>query len=81
MADDEKQLQRLQVANMRPDDSGRGLARLPQSMMNALGLSEGDVVELTGKRSTPARAVLSYPEDEGLNIIRLDGLQRAWANI
>jgi transitional endoplasmic reticulum ATPase len=81
MADEEKEPNRLQVANMRPDDSGRGLARLPRSMMNALGLAEGDVVELVGKRSTPARAVLPYPEDEGLDIIRLDGLQRANAEI
>ena len=81
MADEEKQPTRLQVANMRPDDSGRGLARLPRTVMNALGLNEGDVVELTGKRSTPARAVLPYPEDEGLDIIRLDGLQRANAEI
>ncbi|HEY1145893.1 MAG TPA: CDC48 family AAA ATPase, partial [Allosphingosinicella sp.] len=76
MADEEPSANRLQVANMRPDDSGRGLARLPRAMMNALGLSEGDVIELEGKRSTPARAVYPYPEDEGLNIIRLDGLQR-----
>ena len=81
MADEEREPRRLQVANMRPDDSGRGLARLPRAMMTALALSEGDVVELTGKRSTPARAVLSYPEDEGLDIIRLDGLQRANAEI
>src|SRR3546814_9839257 len=45
--------------------------------MNALGLAEGDVVEIVGRRSTPARAVLSYAEDEGLDILRLDGLQRA----
>ena len=81
MADDEGAPRKLQVANMRPEDSGRGVARLPRSIMNALGLREGDVVELIGKRSTPARAVLSYPEDEGLDIIRLDGLQRANAEI
>jgi transitional endoplasmic reticulum ATPase len=81
MADDERGPTRLQVANMRPDDSGRGIARLPRSAMNALGISEGDVVELVGKRSTPARAVSPYPEDEGLGIIRLDGLQRANAEI
>ena len=50
-------------------------------MMKELGLAEGDVVELIGKRSTPARAVGPYPEDEGLEIIRLDGLQRANAEI
>jgi transitional endoplasmic reticulum ATPase len=81
MADEEKAPKRLQVAHMRPDDSGRGIARLPRAMMNELGLSEGDVIELIGKRSTPARAVAPYPEDEGLDIIRLDGLQRANAEI
>lgn len=81
MADVEQKPKRLQVATMRPEDSGRGLARLPRALMNEMGLSEGDVIEITGKRSTPARAVLSYPEDEGLDIIRLDGLQRANAEI
>ena len=81
MADEEKPVRRLQVANMRPGDSGRGIARLPRAIMDELGLSEGDVIELAGKRTTPARAVLPYPEDEGLDIIRLDGLQRANAEI
>jgi transitional endoplasmic reticulum ATPase len=81
MADEERQPTRLQVATMRPDDSGRGLARLPRRLMAELGLGEGDVVEITGKRGTPARAVAPYPEDEGLDIIRLDGLQRANAEI
>jgi len=81
MADVEAVPHRLQVANARPDDSGRGLARIPRTMMNALGLTEGDVVEIIGKRSTPARAVLPYPEDEGLDILRLDGLQRANAGV
>jgi transitional endoplasmic reticulum ATPase len=81
MADEERAPTRLQVANMRPDDSGRGIARLPRVVMTALGLKEGDVIELIGKRTTPARAVHPYPEDEGLSIIRLDGLQRANAEI
>jgi transitional endoplasmic reticulum ATPase len=81
MADEEKQPTRLQVATMRPEDSGRGLARLPRRLMAALELAEGDVIEITGKRGTPARAVGPYPEDEGLDIVRLDGLQRANAEI
>src|SRR3546814_8605944 len=81
MADEEREPARLQVANRRPDDGGRVRARWPRTMMNALGPGEGDVIELIGKRSTPARAILPYPEDEGLNIIRLDGLQRANAEI
>ena len=81
MADEEKQPTRLQVATMRPEDSGRGLARLPRRLMAQLALAEGDVIEVAGKRATPARAVAPYPEDEGLDIIRLDGLQRANAEI
>jgi transitional endoplasmic reticulum ATPase len=81
MADEERKPRRLQVATMRPDDSGRGIARLPRALMTEMGLAEGDVIELVGKRTTPARAVGPYPEDEGLEIIRLDGLQRANAEI
>ena len=81
MADSENPVRRLQVANSRPDDSGRGLARMSRSVMTSLGLLEGDVLEIVGKRSTPARAVLSYSEDEGLEILRLDGLQRANAGV
>ncbi|WP_454885962.1 CDC48 family AAA ATPase [Sphingomonas oryzagri] len=78
---DQTNTARLQVANARPDDSGHGLARLPRGAMQALGVVEGDVVEIVGKRSTPARAVQPYPEDEGLDILRLDGLQRANAGV
>jgi transitional endoplasmic reticulum ATPase len=81
MADEERQPTRLQVATMRPEDSGRGLARLPRRIMEQLALAEGDVIEIAGKRTTPARAVGPYPEDEGLDIVRLDGLQRANAEI
>lgn len=68
---------RLQVANAKPEDSGRGVARLPRSYMKSLGIMQGDVIQIQGKRLTAARAVDPYPEDEGLEIIRLDGLQRA----
>jgi transitional endoplasmic reticulum ATPase len=81
MADEERKPRRLQVATMRPEDSGRGIVRLPRNLMTELAIAEGDVVELVGKRSTPARAVGNYSEDEGLAIIRLDGLQRANAEI
>jgi len=72
---------RLQVANARLEDSGRGLARLSRENLNRLGLVEGDVIEIVGKRATPSRAVLPYPEDEGLELIRIDGLQRANAGV
>jgi transitional endoplasmic reticulum ATPase len=72
---------KVQVASLPPADSGRGFARLPDSLMEDLGLSEGDVIEIVGKRSTAARAIRPYGEDEGIDIIRLDGLQRANAGV
>ncbi|HJP69508.1 MAG TPA: CDC48 family AAA ATPase [Sphingomicrobium sp.] len=72
---------RVQVASLPPADSGRGFARLPDRLMDELGLNEGDVIEILGKRSTAARAIRPYGEDEGIDIIRLDGLQRANAGV
>ncbi|WP_151953960.1 CDC48 family AAA ATPase [Sphingomonas sp. EC-HK361] len=81
MADSDVQMRKLQVANARPEDSGRGIAHLPREVMRALNLDEGDVVEIAGKKSTPARVVGPYADDEGLEIIRIDGLQRANAGV
>src|SRR5437763_10951511 len=72
---------KVQVASLPPADSGRGFARLPDRIMDELGLNEGDVIEIAGKRSTAARAIRPYGEDEGIDIIRLDGLQRANAGV
>ena len=67
---------RLQVAAARQEESGRGVARLPRSAFQALGITEGDVVEIAGKRSTAAIAMAAYDEDQSLDVVRLDGLQR-----
>ncbi|HEU5481474.1 MAG TPA: AAA family ATPase, partial [Sphingomicrobium sp.] len=72
---------RLQVASLPAGDSGRGIARVPSTVMEQLGLNEGDAIEISGKRSTAARAIRPYKEDEGLDIIRLDGLSRANAGV
>ena len=67
---------RLQVAAARQDESGQGIARLPRSAFQKLGVTEGDVVEIIGKRSTVAIAMPAYDEDQSLDVVRLDGLQR-----
>src|SRR5213076_2569492 len=72
---------KVQVASLPPADSGRGFARLPDKLRADLGLNEGDVIEIVGKRSTAARAIRPYGEDEGIDIVRLDGLQRANAGV
>ena len=78
---DRAKSRKVQVASLPPGDSGRGFARLPETLMTALGVREGDVIEIVGKRSTAALAVRPYGEDEGIDIIRLDGLQRANAGV
>jgi transitional endoplasmic reticulum ATPase len=72
---------KLQVANAKPEDSGGSLARLSRAFMAANGILQGDVVQLTGKRMTAAIAVDPYTEDDGLELVRLDGLQRANAGV
>lgn len=67
---------RLQVAAARQEESGRGIARMPRSAFQALGITEGDPVEIEGKRVTAAIAFPAYDEDQTLEVIRLDGLQR-----
>jgi len=81
MSGSDDQVLTLQVANMRPQDAGASIARLSTTAMARLGIREGELVELVGKRHTGALAVRPYPDDEGLNIIRLDGLQRVNAGI
>ncbi len=81
MADNEEGSVRLQVASARPEDAGRGIARMDQRVMTRIGVREGDPVEIIGHRHTTAIAVRPAPEDEGLELIRLDGLQRANAGV
>ncbi len=80
MADDETATEekqaRLQVAAARQEESGQGIARMPRSAFQLLGITEGDVVEITGKRTTVAVAMATYDEDQSLDVVRLDGLQR-----
>ena len=71
---------RLQVAAARQEESGRGVARMPRSAFQKLGITEGDFVEIEGKRITSAVAMTAYDEDETLEVVRLDGLQRANAD-
>ncbi len=57
-------------------DFGRGITRISAKDMKKIGIAEGDVIELEGKRKTAALAVRAYPVDIGLDIARMDGLER-----
>jgi len=74
---EEKEEIRLKVGELTArEEAGRGIVRIDSSNMHKLGIKEGDVVEIEGKRKTAAIAVRAYPADVGLNIIRMDGIVR-----
>ncbi len=58
------------------EEYGKGIARIDSKIMKKLGVREGDIIEIEGNRKTGAIAVRAYPEDIGLEIIRMDGLVR-----
>ena len=58
------------------EEAGRGIVRIDSKIMQMLGVKEGNVVEIEGKRKTGAIAIRAYPADVGLGIIRMDGYTR-----
>ena len=66
----------LRVAEARTYDVGTGLVRLDSQIMRILNLSQGDYVQITGRRRTAAILGSSLPEDENRGVIRMDGIQR-----
>jgi len=65
----------LTVAGLAPEEANRGIARLGRSVVDALGVEHGDVLELRGRRTTVAKAMPAYggdPED----VVRIDGTTR-----
>ncbi len=71
----------LRVGDAKQRDVGRGIARIDQKTMQELGISAGDVVEITGKRATSAIAWPAYSEDQDRGLIRIDGFTRKNASV
>ncbi|MBW2988194.1 AAA family ATPase [Candidatus Woesearchaeota archaeon] len=61
-------------------DVGRSIARIPSRVMEELGLEAGDVIEIKGKGRAVAVVWRARPEDEHLDLIRIDGTIRFNAN-
>lgn len=56
-------------------DVGRSIARIDPACMEKLGLRDGDIIEIEGKKLT-ATIVASSQSDIGLGILRMDGYIR-----
>ncbi|RLG78801.1 MAG: AAA family ATPase, partial [Thermoprotei archaeon] len=71
----------LRVLEADPRDVGRGIARVDPDAMGKLGLENGDVVFVEGRRKTVVRVAQSRIQDRGLGIIRLDATIRQNAGV
>ncbi len=71
----------LKVAESRPNDVGRGVARIDPEVAYKLGTTSGDVIEIEGKKRTAATLWPGRPEDAGGELIRIDSTLRRNAGV
>jgi transitional endoplasmic reticulum ATPase len=73
---------KLKVVEALPKDIGRAYARLDPSDMSKLGLSVGDIVQLSSKKGFGiAKIMPTYPDMRNQGIVQLDGLTRRNAGL
>ena len=74
---------KLTVKPRKQKDAGRGLAAIDREALRKLDLENGDyiVIEGKGQGRAVARVWPGYPEDEGQNVIRIDGRLRQEADV
>lgn len=66
----------LRVSEAMGKDVGRGLARIDPEDINRLGAHIGDIVLVSGKRSTAVKLMPAFKEERGKGIIQVDGIVR-----
>ncbi len=66
----------LKVAEAFQNDIGRGIARIDSKAKSELGVSTGDIIKLVGKKAALAIVWQAQQDDEGLDMIRMDGILR-----
>jgi transitional endoplasmic reticulum ATPase len=73
----EGETERLKVSEANQGDVGKGIVRMGEDFLIKIGARPLDVVEITGSRPTAALAVSAYSQDQGTDMIRMDGLIRS----
>lgn len=71
----------FRVAETKPRDVGRGIARLDPGDLEKIGVVVGDIIAIAGKNQTVAKVMPAYVEDRGKGIIQIDGLMRKNAGV
>ena len=80
-APENSQTLRLTVVEARREDVGRGIVRIDPETLRRIGASPGDVLEIEGRAKTVAKAMPTYKEQRGQQIIQLDGVGRTNAGV
>ena len=71
----------LRVAELGQREVGRWKVRIDPGVMEQMGLSAGDIVEIVGKKRTAAKAWHGYTSDYGTQVIRMDSITRRNAGV
>ncbi len=71
----------LRVKKAHERDAGRFIIRIDSSTMEKLGVQTGDILGIKGRKQTAGIVWPAYPQDEGQNIIRMDGRMRRNAGV
>ena len=71
----------IKVAELKPGEAGKGIARLDPELMNIIGIKSGDIALVTGNKKTAVKVYPGPMEDSNRGIIRLDGSTRRNAGI
>jgi len=71
----------LKVKEALAKDAGRAIVRIDPQDMKTLGVEVGDILEVEGKRKTPAKIMPCYAEERGKSIIQMDGVSRENAQV
>jgi transitional endoplasmic reticulum ATPase len=66
----------LKVSESTGKDVGRGLARIDPADMQLLGAQIGDLVEVTGQKTTVCKLLPAFKEQRGKGRIQIDGIIR-----
>ncbi len=67
----------LKVAEGRPQDAGRSLARLDPADMAWLSAAPGTIVQIEGKRTAAAKLMPAFRDLRGRQLVQIDGVTRS----
>ncbi|MDR2846259.1 MAG: CDC48 family AAA ATPase [Candidatus Methanoplasma sp.] len=66
----------IKVAELKPGEAGKGIARLDPELMDILDIKTGDMIQVDGSKKTAVKVLRGPPEDANRGIIRIDGSTR-----